>query len=167
MPECCDATPGILQHCNTVAAQTFRGGPVDGGWHRRQYGDRRFGACRNLDDGIGVGGVTVEFADQIDGQCGHRNRGIVDDRLQTAVEQGPGVGTGAPQVQRIGGDQPLVEQIGDGGQRGVAQFGELDPEIVCEIGTQRPFSPGVVNGGDPDRTRPASTAGLEKLDGVA
>ena len=37
---------------------------------------------------------------------------------------------------------------------------------MCEISTQRPFGPGVVDGGDPDRTRPASSAGLEKLDGV-
>ena len=36
-----------------------------------------------------------------------------------------------------------------------------------EIGAQCPFGTGVVNGGDPDRTRPAPTAGLEKLDGVA
>ena len=43
--------------------------------------------------------------------------GIVDDRPQARAEQGAGVRAGAPHVERVGGDQSLVEQLAEGGQR--------------------------------------------------
>ena len=122
---------------------------------------------RHVDHRIRVSGVAVELAHQVDGQCGHRDCGIVDNRLETAAEQCPRVGTGAPQVQRIGGDQPLVEQIGDGGQRRVAQVGELDTQVVRKICAQRAFGPRIMHGGDPARTRPPPPTRLEKLYRVA
>ena len=105
-------------------------------------------SARNVQHRVRIGGVTVEFGDQVDRKGGDADARVVDHRAQAAAEQVAGVGTGAPHVQRVGGGQSLIEQRADRGERVVGQVGELDAQVVGEVGDQRPFGAGIVHGRD-------------------
>ena len=113
----------------------------------------------DVEDGVGIGGVTVELGDQVDGQRGDGDAGIVDHRLQARAEQLAGVGAGAPHVERVAwlpaprrAVSPMAVSVG------VGQVGELHAEVVGEVGAQRAFGPRVVHGRDAVRAGPAAGA---------
>ncbi len=166
MAQCGDAAAGVLEHWNPVAAQPFRRGRIDRRSDRGQHRQRRVGGGRHVEDGVGIGGVTVELGDQVDRQRGDGHTGIVDHRLQARAEQIAGVGAGAPHVEGIARSQSFVELFADGRQCLVGQLGELHAQIVGEVGAQCPLRPRVVHGGDTVRAGPSPPLGLEKFDGV-
>lgn len=71
----------------------------------------------DVGDRVGVGGVAVEFGDQVDGERGDRDGRIVDHRPQAGAEEVTSVVASAPYVQRVGRGKPVVEQAVEDLQR--------------------------------------------------
>ena len=155
---------GAFEHRNPVVAQPFRRAAVD---RRGTDASTASGASVRSATSSTASAYAVSPSNSVTRSTASAvtaTAGIVDHRAQAGAEQVAGVGTGAPDVQRIGGGQPVVEQGADGAQRVVGQVGELDAQVVGEVGDQRPFGARVVHGRDAAAAAPPS--GGEQFEGV-
>ena len=92
---------------------------VDGRWSNlpRRARPTEVGSGRDVDGGVGVGGVTVELADQIDRQCGDGNPGsstIAPGRRRTVRGCPPGTPTssGLPAARPSSSCAPIFASVG-------------------------------------------------------
>ena len=91
----------------------------------------------DLLDRVRVADVVVVLVDEVDRER-HGVHGLVlSENTQARREQALGACAGAPDVERIGRCQSLVEDLGEPGSRGVGQRREVDADGLGRIGDER------------------------------
>ncbi len=161
------AGAGALQHRDALGTQPAGRLLVDRGGQVGQHHDRLVGAVQQRLRRPRERVVTVVLGHQVHCERDHPDRGVVRERGEAVGEQLLGLRAGAPHVQGVGRQQPLVEQVGQLLLGAGGQLRQLHAEPARGVGHQHPLGTGVVHRGQGAGRRSAQPPpDRERLQGI-